>query len=317
MWADGAGLPKEFLTAGSSSFLDFMRSVAPELLPDARTLPSGALVETTHGTTIMAAQFLGGVVMAGDRRATMGSMIANREIEKVFSADNFSMIGVAGTAGLAVELVRMFQLELEHYEKIEGTSLSLEGKANRLATMLRANLGLAMQGLPITALFAGFDPNRKVSRIFSYDVTGGRYEETSHHCIGSGSVFARGALKKLWQPKIDQRAAVAACLEALWDAADDDSATGGPDSVRAIWPIVAVVTASGFEFIAESELAAISTEIIAQRTGSLSQIRSLTPGTDGPGNTVPVTSIAAQDVPNRNDFGPSATPPQAEQGDAE
>lgn len=299
MRSEGTGLPKAFLTAGSSSFLDFVRTVAPELLPDARSLPAGSIIEAAHGTTIVAAQFLGGVVMAGDRRATMGSMIANREIEKVFSADNFSMIGVAGTAGLAIELVRMFQLELEHYEKIEGTSLSLEGKANRLATMLRANLGLAMQGLPITALFAGFDPNRGVSRIFSYDVTGGRYEETSHHCIGSGSVFARGALKKLWRPEMECRAAVAACIEALWDAADDDSATGGPDSVRAIWPIVAVVTQAGFEFIPEAELATISTEIIAQRTGSLSQIRSLTPGTDGPGNTVPVTPLLADGSSHR------------------
>lgn len=281
------GLPGPFLTTGSSSFLDFVRSYAPEVLPETRFIPAGPIPDSPHGTTIVAAQFASGVVMAGDRRATMGSMIASREIEKVFSADNYSMIGVAGTAGLAIELVRLFQLELEHYEKIEGTSLSLDGKANRLATMLRANLGLAIQGLPVLALFAGFDRAANQGRIFSYDVTGGRYEETSHHSIGSGSVFSRGALKKLWRPGMDRAAAVHACVESLWDAADDDSATGGPDSVRAIWPIVAVVTSAGFEFVSDRELREISTQIIIQRTSDLSQVRSLTPGKDGPGNTMP------------------------------
>ena len=157
-------------------------------------------VQAPHGTTIVALAFDGGIVMAGDRRATMGSMIASREIEKVFPADEYSAVGIAGTAGLAVELVRLFQLELEHYEKIEGSLLSLDGKANRLATMIRGNLGLAMQGLAVVPLFGGFDLDRRVGRIFSYDITGGRYEEHDHHAVGSGSVFARGSLKKLWRP---------------------------------------------------------------------------------------------------------------------
>ncbi len=294
MDAASQGLPGAFTATGSSSFIDFVRSYAPELLPGSRVVPTGLVPETPHATTIVAAQFAGGVVMAGDRRATMGSMIANREIEKVFAADSFSMIGVAGTAGLAIELVRLFQLELEHYEKIEGDALSLDGKANRLATMLRGNLGLAMQGLAVVPLFAGYDLARGQGRIFSYDVTGGRYEETSHHCIGSGSVFARGALKKLWRPNMSRNQAVRACIEALWDAADDDSATGGPDTVRAIWPIVAVVGPGGFEFASTEELAKMSASINTKRTKEMDQVRNLVPGADGPGNTLPAPSRSQQ-----------------------
>ena len=173
---------------------------APHLLPGRRTLPAGAVPDAPHGTTIVALTYAGGVVMAGDRRATMGNLIAHREIEKVFAADEYSCVGIAGTAGIAIELVRLFQVELEHYEKIEGTLLSLDGKANRLASMIRGNLGMAMQGLAVVPLFAGFDLDRGIGRIFSYDVTGGRYEEHDHHSVGSGSLFARGSLKKLWRP---------------------------------------------------------------------------------------------------------------------
>ena len=237
-------LPHAFTTPGSSSFVEFLSSHAPQLLPGNR--PAVGDVHAPHGTTIVALTFDGGIVMAGDRRATMGSMIASREIEKVFPADEYSAVGIAGTAGLAVELVRLFQLELEHYEKIEGSLLSLDGKANRLATMIRGNLGMAMQGLAVVPLFGGFDLDRRIGRIFSYDVTGGRYEEHDHHAVGSGSVFARGSLKKLWRPGLDADAAVKVAVEALVDAADDDSATGGPDHTRGIWPVVATVTESGY-----------------------------------------------------------------------
>ena len=161
--------------------------------------------EIPHGTTIVAATFAGGVVMAGDRRATMGNIIAQRDIEKVFPADEYSCVGIAGAAGLAVELVRLFQVELEHYEKIEGTTLSLDGKANRLAALIRSNLGMAMQGLAVVPLFAGYDLHAGLGRIFSYDVTGGRYEEQAFHSVGSGSVFARGSLKKLYRDDLNAR----------------------------------------------------------------------------------------------------------------
>jgi len=213
-------------------------------------------LQAPHATTIVALTFDGGVVMAGDRRATMGSMIASRHIEKVFPADEFSAVGIAGTAGLAIELVRLFQLELEHYEKIEGSLLSLDGKANRLATMIRGNLGLAMQGLAVVPLFGGYDLDLGAGRIFSYDVTGGRYEEHGHHAVGSGSVFARGSLKKRWRPDLDAAGAVRVAVEALVDAADDDSATGGPDRARRIWPVVATVTQAGYLRVSDDELAA-------------------------------------------------------------
>ncbi|MGH3359736.1 MAG: proteasome subunit beta, partial [Nocardioidaceae bacterium] len=218
-----------------------------------------------HGTTIVALTFPGGVVIAGDRRATAGNVIAQRDIEKVFPADEFSCVGIAGTAGLAVEMVRLFQTELEHYETIEGTSLSMDGKANRLAALIRGSLPMAMQGLPVVPLFAGFDLQKAGGRIFSYDVTGGRYEETAFHAVGSGSVFARGSLKKLYREDFAERDCVTATLQALYDAADDDSATGGPDVTRRIFPVVTVVTADGFRRWSDDDTAAIADDVIGAR----------------------------------------------------
>ncbi len=264
--AGGAGrLPAAFLTPGSSSFTEFLGTHAAHLLPGARALPPGSLPEVPHGTTIVALEYKGGVVMAGDRRATMGNLIAHREIEKVYPADEYSCVGIAGTAGIAVELVRLFQVELEHYEKIEGALLSLDGKANRLSSMIRGNLALAMQGLAVVPLFAGYDLERGIGRIFSYDVTGGRYEEQHHHSVGSGSVFARGSLKKRWQPGLDRPAAVSVAVEALFDAADDDSATGGPDQMRRIYPSVVSVSDAGFERVPDEEIAAAAARTVARQ----------------------------------------------------
>jgi proteasome beta subunit len=259
-------LPAAFLTPGSSSFLDFLGEHSPDLLPGNRSLPplKGA-VELPHGTTIVAAVFDGGVILAGDRRATMGNVIAQRDIEKVFPADEFSAVGIAGTAGLAVEMVKLFQLELEHYEKIEGATLSLEGKANRLSTMIRGNLGMALQGLAVVPLFAGYDTEREKGRIFSYDVTGGRSEETGFAATGSGSVFARGALKKLYRKDLGERQIVTAVIQALYDAADDDSATGGPDLTRRIFPIVSVITEEGFRRLPEPEVSEIARSVLDGR----------------------------------------------------
>ena len=259
-------LPASFMAPGTSSFADFLGVEAPDLLPSRRALPTGAAGDLApHGTTIVAATFDGGVVMAGDRRATMGNIIAQRDIQKVFPADEFSVVGIAGTAGLAVEMVRLFQTELEHYEKIEGTTLSMDGKANRLAALIRANLGLAMQGLAVVPLFAGYDLVAGQGRIFSYDVTGGRYEETAFHSVGSGSLFARGSLKKLYRDDLDAEGAVTAVVQALYDAADDDSATGGPDITRRIFPVVHVITPDGGAQMPDDEVAAIADRILASR----------------------------------------------------
>jgi proteasome beta subunit len=259
-------LPAAFLTPGSSSFLDFLAAQAPQLLPGRRTLPGAAVaIDAPHGTTIVAASFDGGVVLAGDRRATMGNVIAQRDIEKVFPADEYSAVGIAGTAGLAVEMVRLFQLELEHYEKIEGAQLSLEGKANRLSTMIRGNLAMAMQGLAVVPLFAGYDLELGRGRIFTYDVTGGRSEERGFAATGSGSVFARGALKKLYRADLTAEQAATLVVQALYDAADDDSATGGPDMARQIFPIVSQVTADGFRRLPEEEVSEIARSITARR----------------------------------------------------
>ncbi len=261
-----ARLPSAYLAPGSSSFAEFLSQQAPELLPANRTLPPGSAAELApHGTTIVATTFGAGVVMAGDRRATMGNVIAQRDIEKVFPADEFSSVGIAGSAGIAVEMVRLFQTELEHYEKIEGTTLSMDGKANRLAALVRSNLGMAMQGLAVVPLFAGFDLSTTQGRIFSYDVTGGRYEETAFHAVGSGSLFARGSLKKLYRDDLDEEGSVTAVIQALYDAADDDSATGGPDLTRRIFPVVAVITADGYRRLPDEEVAGIADRVISAR----------------------------------------------------
>jgi proteasome beta subunit len=263
--ADSGRLPAAYLVPGSSSFTDFLSAQAPTLLPSGRTPPMGAAIDAPHGTTIVTLTYAGGVVMAGDRRATMGNLIANRDMEKVFATDEFSLVGIAGTAGLAIELVRLFQVELEHYEKIEGTLMSLEGKANRLASMIRGNLAMAMQGLSVVPLFAGYDADTGIGRIFSYDVTGGCYEEHDHHSVGSGSLFARGSLKKLYRRAGTLDDAVRTAVEALYDAADDDSATGGPDVGRRIWPTIGVVDGDGSRFVPDAEIAPVVDAIIAAR----------------------------------------------------
>ncbi|WP_251017133.1 proteasome subunit beta [Streptomyces sp. ISL-1] len=259
-------MPAAFLTPGSASFMDFLGQHSPDMLPGKRVLPpvQGA-IEAPHGTTIVATTFPGGVVLAGDRRATMGNMIAQRDIEKVFPADEYSAVGIAGTAGLAVEMVKLFQLELEHFEKVEGAQLSLEGKANRLSTMIRSNLGMAMQGLAVVPLFAGYDVDREKGRIFSYDVTGGRSEEYGYAATGSGSIFARGAMKKLYREDLTEQQATTLVIQALYDAADDDSATGGPDVARRIYPLVTVITDEGFRRLTEAESSEIARLVLERR----------------------------------------------------
>jgi proteasome beta subunit len=263
------------MATGTASFADFLASSAPQLLPGAPDhgpgqgigldMPHGTL---PHGTTIVAAEFDNGVIMAGDRRSTAGSMIAQRDIEKVFRSDDYSCVGIAGVAGIGLELVRLFQLELEHYEKLEGRSLSLEGKANRLSAFVRGNLGAAMQGLVVVPLFAGYDEETGQGRIFGYDVAGGRYEEHKYHSIGSGSVFARGSLKKLYTDGMSADDAVTVCMQALYDAADDDSATGGPDLTRRIYPVVATVTGDGFRQLTEEEAGGYAQAVVDERMRS-------------------------------------------------
>ncbi|GGS56051.1 MULTISPECIES: proteasome subunit beta [Actinokineospora] len=265
------GLPAAYLTTGTSSFTDFLRAQAPELLPGGRPMSGAAPADLTHGTTIVAVAFSGGVLIAGDRRATAGNLIAQRDMEKVFVTDDYSSVGIAGTAGIAVEMVRLYAVELQHYEKIEGTSLSLDGKTNKLATMVRGNLGTALQGLAVVPLFVGYDlaaaDPARAGRIVSFDVVGGRYEERAgFHAVGSGSNFARSALKKLYDPDSDRDKAVRIAVEALYDAADDDSATGGPDLARRIYPSIVTITAEqGAVRLSEEEAAAVAEAVVTER----------------------------------------------------
>jgi proteasome beta subunit len=257
----------------TSSFTEHLQRDRPGLLPFNNPLPaaqagSAQPLQVPHATTIVAQTYAGGVLMARDRRATMGNIIASRHIEKVFPADQYSVLGIAGTAGIAIDITRLFQVELEHYEKIEGTLLSLDGKANRLGAMIRGNLPMALQGLAVIPLFAGFDTQAGIGRLFSYDVTGGRYEEQEHHTVGSGSMFARGALKKLWSPNISEDEAIRVAVESLYDAADDDSATGGPDPVRQLWPVVYTVNRAGARRVPEAVLAEAAQRVIESRASA-------------------------------------------------
>ena len=272
-----AGQPAAFMTARVPSFTDFLAGYAPDMLPvgfRGRDLPAGdgasneVIKNLPHATTIVAVICERGVVMAGDRRATSGNMISKRDAEKVYRSDEFSAMAIAGVFAIGLEFVRLFQVELEHYEKMEGRALSLEGKANRLAKMVRDNLGPAMQGLAVVPLFTGYDEETGIGRIFSYDVAGGPYEEHRYYSIGSGSIFAKGSLKKLYRDDMSLQDAVLACVQALYDAADDDSATGGPDLTRQLFPIIATITDDGFRRLPDAEAAEVGQQVVAGRMQS-------------------------------------------------
>jgi proteasome beta subunit len=236
------------------SFFEFVAATRPELL---RHLGGrGEVPSVPHGTTVLGLKFAGGVVMAGDRRATEGYSIADDKMQKVFAADDMSAIAIAGAAGQAVEIVKLFQLELEHYEKITGDRLSLEGKANRLAQMIRGNFDLALQGLVVVPLFGGFDEKRGQGRIFYYDATGGRWEEDDFHATGSGGRPAKSSLKKRWRPDMDRAEALQVAVEALVDASQEDAATGGVDPARGIYPVALVVGADGVRETTQDEVRA-------------------------------------------------------------
>lgn len=222
------------------------------ITPDGPVNAAGSIL---HGTTVLAIRYANGVVMAGDRRATSGHLISHRTIEKVFPADRWSGVAIAGAAGPAMEMVKLFQLQLEHYEKVEGSGLSLEGKANQLAQMVRNHLPAAMQGLAVVPLFAGYDTRRVAGRLFQYDVTGGRYEENDYATSGSGGLHAGTVIKLGFSDGLDRDATVDLAFQALITAADEDSATGGPDPARGIWPVVATIDADGFTRVADTELA--------------------------------------------------------------
>jgi proteasome beta subunit len=262
---DIPGLAPSGPFGANPSFVDLLRLARPEALPQTLQRPFPDGVPAPHGTTVLGLRFADGIVMAGDRRATSGYSIADAKMRKVFAADDFSAIAIAGAAGQAIELVKLFQLELEHYEKITGVLLSLEGKANRLAQMIRSNLPMAMQGLVVVPLFGGFDRRRDEGRLFYYDATGGRWEEEDYQTTGSGGAPAKNSLKKRWRPGLTREEALRAALEALIDAADDDVATGGPDVVRGIYPSVLSVTADGAQDVAEDEVAAAVAAVLQER----------------------------------------------------
>jgi proteasome beta subunit len=262
-----------FLHDGGSSFYDLLRQHHPECLPSALSPPSGdprgsasgGWEALPRGTTILALRYRDGVVIGGDRRATEGFQIADRRIEKVFKADQHSAIAIAGVAGVCLETARLFQTELEHYEKIEGTVLTTEGKANKLAQMIRGNFPMAMQGLVVIPIFAAYDAQRQEGRIFKYDVTGGHYEEAEYHATGSGGRDARNTLKKLYRRALSEEEALGAALEALYDAAEEDVGTAGPDPVRGIYPTLKLVTARGIADVADPRVESLYSTLIARK----------------------------------------------------
>lgn len=270
-----------FFTPGDDPGANF-----PELLRRSGLAPSDALLaaagaagaaggklDVPHATTCVALRFDGGVVMAGDRRATSGNLISHRTMEKVVQADRHSGVAIAGAAGPAVEMIKLFALQLEHYEKVEGQSLSLEGKANQLSMMVRGNLPAAMQGMVVVPLFAGFDLLRRTGRLWSYDVTGGRYEEYDHAATGSGSLHAGTVVKVGWRDAMSADEAIELACRSLWEAADADSATGGPDALRGIYPVVATITAEGWRRLDDADLAA-RYQAIAEQFREQREVRS-------------------------------------------
>jgi proteasome beta subunit len=261
---DPVELPLLGTPFGSSpSFVELVRSERPDALPP--PMNQAGSLSVPHGTTVLGMKFADGILMAGDRRATAGNLIADAKMRKVFAADDYSAIAIAGAAGQAVEIVKLFQLELEHYEKITGDRLSLEGKANRLGQMIRGNFPLAIQGLVVVPLFGGFDPGSGMGRIFYYDATGGRWEERDYHATGSGGRPAKGSLKKRWRPGLSRDEALQVGVEALIDASQEDVATGGPDPARDIWPTALVVSRDGVVAASVDELRAAYDVILEAR----------------------------------------------------
>ena len=250
-----------------SSFSEVLKTTSPDMVP--KEIEGAGKIFGPEGTTVLALRYTEGVIVAGDRRATEGFQIAHRSIEKVFAADDMSAVAIAGAAGPAVEMVRLLQTELEHYEKVEGERLSLEGKANKLSQMIRANLPMAMQGLVVVPLFAGYDERREQGRIFKYDVTGGRYEEDDYHATGSGGKDARSSLKKRYRHGMPREEAVKAAIEALFDAADEDVGTGGPDLMRGIYPNVVSITSDGTVEIPEDSVERTFQELIDERRAQM------------------------------------------------
>ena len=256
---------------GLSSFSDFLRREAPELLPAGSGTAAPGVASLPHGTTIVALKHPGGVVIAGDRRSTQGNMIAGRDVQKVYITDDYTATGIAGTAAIAVEFARLYAVELEHYEKLEGVPLTFAGKVNRLAIMVRGNLAAAMQGLVALPLLAGFDIDdpdpEKAGRIVSFDAAGGwNLEEEGYQSVGSGSIFAKSSIKKLYSQVTDADSALRVAVESLYDAADDDSATGGPDLVRGIYPTAVTVGADGATNVPEQRIAELAREVIERRS---------------------------------------------------
>ncbi|MGH2727724.1 MAG: proteasome subunit beta [Actinomycetota bacterium] len=253
-----------FAPNANPSFADLLKDAQPQALPPAHDATIKDPIAVPQATTILALTYAEGVVMAGDRRATEGYQIADRYIVKVFPADDFSAVAIAGAAGPAIDMVRLFQTELEHYEKVEGEQLSLEGKANKLAQMIKANFPMAMQGLIVVPLFAGFDRRRTAGRIFRYDAVGGRYEDSNYHATGSGGKDARSALRTSWFRGISRDQAIHAAVEALTVASEEDVATGGPDLARGIFPVVATVTDTGYQEITDDQLRPIVADVLTK-----------------------------------------------------
>ena len=256
---------KAFGDYSNTSFAELLRRMSPDLLPAREPGVDGDVPGVPHGTTVLALRFRDGIVMAGDRQASEGYQVASRRIEKIFKSDDLSGMGIAGAAGPAMEMARLFQTELEHYEKVEGENLSLDGKANKLGQMIRMNLPMAMQGLVVVPIFAGFDERAGTGRIFKYDVTGGRYEETDYFAQGSGGKDARDSLKKRFRRDMSKDEAVRVAIEALMDAADEDLGTGGPDLQRGIFPTVRIITRSGFGEVPDDEVRRNCEAILAER----------------------------------------------------
>lgn len=268
----GAAVPQ------CSSFFDFLAHARPELMPAARwgigghplvsvdEMQRNVLSQISHGTTVLAVKYDKGVVIVGDRRAIEGSQVASRRMEKVFKADSHSAVAIAGTAGPCLEMAKLFGIELEHYEKLDGMSLSCEGKANRLGQMVKANLPMAMQGLVVIPLFVGFDSKQRQGRIFKYDVTGGKYEETEYYAVGSGGKDARVTIKERFRKNLSQQDAITLALQALLSAAEEDVGTGGPDVSRGIYPTIKVVDAQGVQDVEDSEVASLYDQVARSRS---------------------------------------------------
>jgi len=225
----------------------------------------------TQATTILAFKFQGGVLVAGDRRATAGNTVLYDRADKVLEIDRHSIMAIAGVPATAWEMARVLEHSFQYFRRTQLQEMSVDGKVRALSKLLRDNFGFVLQGVGIVVpIFATYDSREDPSaRLYFYDAMGAQFEVTDYAATGSGSPAVRGILyyENSWGKKplakLDEDEAVTVALRALDTAAESDTATGGVDRNAKIFPVIKVVSRDGITTLPEKRIAALFKRSVA------------------------------------------------------